>query len=285
MEGKIVRIRLNVFCLIFLLVFCSGGPLAVSSQKGEADQAADTDEAGKVDEAGEAKAREVIQAAISALGGERYLGMKNWHSRGRLFGFSRGRLSGFVRFLDWTGFDPIKSRHQRGKGKRQEVTIFNLELRKAWKLEGEHTVEEIPEKEIKSWEKSVKRDINVLLKSRLNEEGMHLYYYGPQDISGSGKYEAVEFLDAENDSVVVYFDLENHLPTRLETEFRGSEGILHKQETELSNWHTIEGVHTPMRTDTSVDGHPSEQVHLEEISYNVNIPPEHFLEPQVEKKE
>ena len=283
MEEKIVRIA--VFYLLFLLVFCGGGPLAVSSQEGEADQAGEADEAGEVDEAGEAKAREIIQAAISALGGEHYLGMKNWHNRGRHFVFSRGRLSGFVRFLDWTGFDPMKSRHQQGKGKRQEVKIFNLELRKAWKLEGEHTVEEIPEKEIKSFEKFVKRDVNVLLKNRLNEEGMHLYYYGPEDISGSGNYEAVEFLDAENDSVVVYFDLESHLPTRVETEFRGSEGILHKHETELSNWHTIQGIHTPMRTDTHVDGHPFEQVFLEEISYNVNIPPGHFLEPQVEKKE
>jgi hypothetical protein len=237
------------------------------------------------DEAGETKAREVVQSGIAALGGPKYLEIENTHHLGRYFRFGKRGLSGFARYRDWTVFEPIKSRFQYGEGKRQEVTIYNLELRKAWKLKGEDTVEEIPEEEIRKFETMVKRDVNVLLRTRLNEKGLHLYYYGPDDISGTGNYEAVEFLDVENNSVVVYFDLSTHLPTRVNSERRDPEGVLHKIEEEFLNWHTIEGVRTPLRIDSYSDGKLSQQYHVEELFYNVEIPPQHFLEPKVEEED
>lgn len=260
-------------CALAVWLFCVGilfFPFLQAEQNGES---------------GETKARNVIQAAIAALGGDKYLSIKNVHHSGRYFVFGKRGLRGFVRYWDWTTYQPIKSRFQMGEGKRQEVEIYNLELRKAWKLEGKNTVEEKTEEDIKRWEKSVRKDVNVLLKTRLNEEGLSLFYYGPKDISGSGNYEAVEFLDAMNNSVVVYFGLDNHLPMRVEYESRDRLGILQKREQEFINWHTIAGVQTPLRSDSYTDGKLSGQVHLEEISYNVDIPSQYFLEPQVEKKE
>ena len=55
-------------------------------------------------------------------------------------------------------------------------------------------------------------------------------------------YEAVEFIDATNAAVVVFFDLESHLPMKLETHFTDKMGVRHKQEQEFSNWHVISGV-------------------------------------------
>ena len=112
---------------------------------------------------------------------------------------------------------------------------------------------------------------------------MNLYYYGPDDVTGSGELEAVEFLDATNSSVVIFFDLQSHLPTKMETHVTNQAGIRQKKETEFSNWHTIQGIHTPLRTDYFTDGEKSQQVFVEEISYNVAIPPSHFLEPVPKK--
>ncbi len=61
-------------------------------------------------------------------------------------------------------------------------------------------------------------------------------------------------------------------------------GIGHKEEIEFSNWHTIDGVHTPLRIDRYVDGKIASQRFLEKISFNVTIPPDHFLEPEIEEK-
>ena len=229
------------------------------------------------------KAREVIAAAVEAMGGKNYLGIKNYHKVGRYFIFDKMGRRNFTPFMDWTVFEPIKWRFQLGKDKRRKVQIYNLEIEKGWILEGKSSVEEIPEEEIKDFEKDVKSDIDILLRDRVDEEGMSLFYYGPDDISGSGEYEAVDFLDAANKSVVIFFDLESHLPLKMETHIINSVGVRLKQETEFTNWHTIQGVHTPLRSDHYTDGEMSRQIFIEEITFNGNIPPEYFLEPVLKK--
>ena len=76
------------------------------------------------------RAKEVITAAIEAMGGENYVGFKNYHRQGRYFIFDRRGRQGFSRFFDWTTLEPIKWRFQLGEGKRQEVQIYNLEIQK-----------------------------------------------------------------------------------------------------------------------------------------------------------
>jgi len=229
------------------------------------------------------KASEVIAAAVEAMGGNNYLGIKNYHKVGRYFSFDNRGRSGFTPFMDWTVFEPIKWRFQLGKDKRRHVQIYNLEIGKGWILEGKSSVAEIPEEEIKDFKKDVQGDIDILLRDRVDEEGMSLFYYGPDDISGSGEFEAVDFLDASNKSIVIFFDLESHLPLKMETHIINSVGVRLKQETEFGNWHTIQGVHTPLRSDHYTDGEMSRQIFIEEITFNGDIPPEYFLEPVLEK--
>ena len=163
------------------------------------------------------------------------------------------------------------------------MQIYNLEIGKGWILEGKNSVEDIPEEEIKDFEKGVQGDIDILLRDRVDEEGMSLFYYGPDEVSGSGEYEAVDFLDAANKSIVIFFDLESHLPLKTETHVINSVGVRLKQETEYTNWHTIQGVHTPLRSDHYTDGQMSRQIFIEEITFNGDIPPEYFLEPVLKK--
>ncbi len=231
----------------------------------------------------EEKPRQVIQAAIEAMGGQQYLDVRNSHSSGRYFVFEKNS-KGFSRFLDWTVYKPIKSRFQLGKDKNSQLSIYNLETRKGWRLEGKSDLEEIPEEEIEHWERSIKDHIDLLLKKRVHEKDIYLYYYSRTDIAGSGDHEAVEVLDASNHSTIVFFDLETHLPSKTESHFTDKLGIRHKRETEFFNWHTIQGIRTPLRVDVHVDGERSNQQFLETVIYNVNIPPEYFLEPETKEK-
>ena len=225
------------------------------------------------------KAKEVIITAIEAMGGENYTSFKNYHREGRYFTFDRRGRQGFSHFLDWTVLDPVKWRFQLGEGKRQQVQIYNLEVNKGWLLEGKNSVKKLPEKDIMAFKKDVLKDIDILLKSRVDEEGMNLYYYGPDDLTGSGEHEAVEFLDATNSSIVVFFDIHSHLPTKMEFRVTNQTGLRQKKEIEFYNWHTIQGIHTPLRTDHFTDGEKSQQVFVEKISYDTAISPSHFLEP------
>jgi hypothetical protein len=235
------------------------------------------------EESSKTKALTVVEAAIEAMGGDAYLGIESTYSSGRYFEFVKDQ-KGFAQYEDWTVYRPVKWRFQQGKGKRQFVRIYNMEVEKGWTLEGKDTVKEIPAEFVQRFGKSTKEDLFILLCYRLEEEGMNLFYYGPNDIAGQGEYEAVEFLDITNKSLVVYFDRQSHLPAKVETHSTDEVGVRHKEELEMSNWHVIQDIQTPLRFDFYVDGEVSWQRFLEEITFNPEIPPEYFLEPVVEEK-
>jgi len=240
--------------------------------------------AGQDEDETEKKARQVVQAAIEAMGGEAYLKVRNSASAGRYFGFRKGRKS-FARYRDWTVYDPVKSRTEFGKGGNRFVQIYNLELKRGWTIEGEDFVEEIkPEQVEEFYNRTVRRDMDYIFKKRLDEEGMSLFYYGPNEVSGTGEFEAVELLDAGNYSIVVFFDVDNHLPGKVESYVTNKMGVRQKSERELANWHMIQGINVPMRSDYYLDGELTAQYFIEEIQFNQSIPEEYFLEPVVEKE-
>lgn len=256
-------------CLAALLWSCLGQSGVVAFAAGDGDH----------------KARQVLQAAIEAMGGDKYLGVRNSTSSGRYFAFRKGRKS-FTRFQDWTVYQPpVRSRFQLGKGKRSTVWIYNLGLDKGWKLEGEDSLESLTEEEIKDFKRVVRKDMDYILRQRLDEEGLSLFYYGPDDISGAGDTEAVEVLDLNNDAVVLFFNRETHLPVKVETHFQDKFGFRHKEEVEFYNWHWIDGVYAPLRIDVFVDEEVSRQRFLEDLAFNAPVPEAYFLEPVIKEKQ
>lgn len=231
---------------------------------------------------GNEKAKQVLRAAIDALGGEKYLDMRVTASNGRYYRFKNDRKA-YTQYWDWTMYRPVKWRFQMGEGKRQLVQVYNLELGKGWTLEGKSTIEEVPQEAVESFEKGARQDLDVLIRFRAEEEGMNLYYYGPDDIAGQGLFEAVEFLDATNDSILVFFNRDSHLPVKVETHFTDDAGVRHKQEVEYSNWHVIDGVNLPLRHDVFIDESVSTQRFVESIQVNPTVPEAIFLEPVPEK--
>ena len=231
------------------------------------------------------RAQQVLTQAIEAMGGDRYLGVKTEHVKGRDFLFARDRRSGLIPFQQWTHYqDPIRYRSQTYKGKRQTLQVYNLELDKGWIQEGFHTIEEMPKEQLERFKLIVKRDFHYLLRNRLDEEGLSFFYYGPDDIAGSGELEAVEVIDKTNDAVTIYFDIESHLPVHMETQTRDKMGIRHELRTEFFNWHEQDGVLTPLSFHSFEDGEKSGERFFEELAYNTQFPPEYFLEPKLPPK-
>ncbi len=219
------------------------------------------------------------------MGGQDYLNVKNTYSSGRYYTFDREGRKGYAPYMDWTVYKPVKSRFQLGEGKRRNVTIYNLAIGKGWTLEGKDTIEDAKAEDIEEFKKLVKRDWNILIRDRINEEGMNLYHYAADQVSGSGDVEGVEFLDSTNQSVIIFFDTKTHLPVKTETYVTDKMGIRHKEESEFFTWQTIQNVHTPFRTDNRIDGEMSQQNFVEKLEYNLAIPEDYFLEPKPEKKD
>ena len=232
------------------------------------------------------QSRRALDQAVEALGGRAYLGARTTYSEGNWFGFDKhGRRSPLVKFREWLQFDPLKWHFQRGKGKRQLVSVYNLELNKAWRQEGKDHVEDVDPKDVEEFRKGAKHDIDIILKHRTRgQEELKMFYFGPDEITGSGELEAVEILDSSNDSVILFFNRDDHLPHHIEYQTTDKDGNHFKMSEEYYNWHTFGGVRVSLRKDSLRDGKLIRQRHLTLVTVNPAIPESQFLEPVVEEK-
>ncbi len=231
------------------------------------------------------RAEQVVKQAIEAMGGSSYRNVETVYRHGNYFRFNRhGQRSRLVKYWEWLHYQPLKWYFQIGKGGRQQVSVYNLEINKAWKKEGKGYIEDLSQEDIEGFAKQARHDPDIVIRQRSGMENVQLFYYGPDEVTGGGNYEAVEFLDETNDSVVIYFDLESHLPARLEYKQTDRLGNRRQFSEEYFNWHEFKGVRHPLRIDIFFDGRLWEQRHMTEVVINPVVPPGQFLEPPIKKK-
>jgi hypothetical protein len=226
----------------------------------------------------EEKIKKLFQDAIQALGGDTYLKVADMTSDGNYFMFDReGNSSGLVKYSDYTKL-PDRSRFELGNRKKElDVTVFNLGKKQGWILEGQRDTREATPAEMKDFQNAVKHSIETIFRFRYKDPENKLFYLGPSDDAVS--LEMVKIIDPENDEVTIYFDRMNKLPAKLEYQVIDTRGIHYREVVEFSQWHMVQGVNTPMRMDTSRNGHQLSQQYVLKIAYNTGLQDSFFVKP------
>ena len=156
-----------------------------------------------------AKAKALIQQSITALGGPAYLGLRDYSCNGRLATFgSQGDLNGYTRFLDlW--ILPDKNRTEYGK--KQNI-IDVLTATGGWTLD-RGGVTDTPISKVEDFQRQLKEDLDILLRSRLKEDGI-VFRYSGRDVVDLKQIEWVEIVDSERRTFRIALDVITHLPLR-----------------------------------------------------------------------
>lgn len=232
----------------------------------------------------EEKIQKLFQDAIQALGGDAYVNVKDMTSEGNFFFFNReGDSSGLIKFTDYTRL-PDKSRFELGnKKKARDIRVFDLEKDQGWVLEYPKEVRAATPQELKEFRNNVKHNIDSILHFRWKDPANKLFYLGPGEGSDV-TLEMVKILDSENDEVTVYFDRVSKLPARVEYRSVNSKtGVRERIVEEFSQWVVVEGINTPLRVDTFINGRKAFQTSTIKISYNTSIPDSLFTKPEQPK--
>ncbi len=223
--------------------------------------------------------KKLFDDAIQTMGGEAYLSVTDMVSDGQMFGFNaEGDSSGLIKFKDYTKL-PDKSRFEEGNRKKElDVTVFNLGKNEGWIMEGQKPVREATADEMKAFRNAVKHAIDIIFRVRYKDPETKKFYLGPGD-GNDITLELIKLVDAENDEVTVYIDRISKLPAKIEYREMTSKGLRLHIIKEFSQWHVIQGINTPMRIDTSINGRRSEQQFIINLTYNNNLPDSFFSKP------
>ncbi|MBI5083522.1 MAG: hypothetical protein HZB13_02855 [Acidobacteria bacterium] len=196
--------------LFVLTSYCLSGGIPLASQDARTPE----------------RARRVVDEALQALGGDRYLAMQDRVEEGRSYSFYNEKLSGmsrakfYIRYL--TRPEPMQPnffglREHRSFGKKEDVYVvyneqggYEITYRGAKALDAEV---------FKSYQESLFHNVLYTLRMRMGEPGLTMDSLG-FDIHENQPCELVLITDSDNRSTKVWFHRSTKLPVKQQWERR-----------------------------------------------------------------
>ena len=279
-----------IACMIFLLCFAwtSGSPAAAGpAQEMLPEQSA-------------AKAKQLLQQVIAALGGQAYLNVRDSQCDGRAAEFgTTGTLMGFTMFRDlWLLPDKNRTEYYT-KGEHTiagflmgsddllithggaMITIYSGDG--GWALDKSGVSEE-PEDLVKNFNDQLKSAMNNMLRRRMNEPGVDVQY-GGTDLIDLKEAEWIEFTDRDRRNMRLGIDKYTHLPLRWIVTTRNPETRVNTEvTTSYTQYMTFDGIKTPLSIEMSRDDRKMTQTFLSACKYNSDLEPQFFTRAALEER-
>ena len=227
-----------------------------------------------------AKAKQILQAGIEALGGSNYLNVRDVTCTGNVSQFDHsGEVTGFGKFVDYS-MPPDKER-QENLPKRNIIEVYNG--KKGWVLD-RGGVSEAPPSDLEEFQQDNLNDIDNILRHRIHEPGMAFRYAGP-DIVQLKQVDWVELTDTDNRTIRIAFAQSTHLPIEETVDTRDPKTQLAAQETDLfSDYHQIQGIQTAFQLERDRNSMKIFQAFFANCDYNTGLADSLFTRESLEER-
>ena len=224
------------------------------------------------------QAEEILNRMLEALGGEKFLNVKDITRRGRLYGFNRGELSSpGDRFVDYLKF-PGKERLEMGKDGK---IVYLNDNDQGWELDRQGIREMTPE-QIENFQEGNRRDYEYLLRFRARGEKVQVYYLG-REFADNRRVHVLELVDERGDSYKLLVDARTYLPVQLHYRERD---VLSGEWVEMTEYFgkfiNVQGIQTPKQFTRERARLRSLEVYFSEVQYNTGLSDELFTRPSLE---
>jgi hypothetical protein len=256
-----IGLKTRNICFGILLAIGSLGASRASAQKADEDAIA---------KANEQKGRAALAAMVQALGGDRWLTLKDASFAGRTSGFYQGKPTGATNdYFDLRRF-PDQERLELGK-KRDVVEFFFRN--EAWEVtyRGKKALpQDIVDDFMRRRDHSVETAIRVWLK-----DPQTIVIFDKQSLVERHLADQVTLISSTNDSITIEMDAQTHLPLRRTFQWRDP---LYKDKNteaeEYDDYHVVDGIPTAFTITRFHNGDMTNQRYLypNRTAYNTNLP-------------
>jgi hypothetical protein len=213
------------------------------------------------------KAKGLIEQAIAALGGKTYLNIRDREQQGRGYGFHHGRAEGGGNvFWDFIEF-PDKERVEITK----ERDIAQLYVgNKGWEItfKGPHPLDP---KDLDQYLRRRHFSLDSVLRTWVNTPGVILLYEG-NSIAAQHPAQRVTLINAQNESITLYFDEDTHLPVKKSFEWRDPVDRQKNLEEEIyENYRSVSGIMAPFNVTRYFNGDMASQRFFNSVTINQGL--------------
>jgi len=233
------------------------------------------------------RGKQIIDEALAAMGGDKFLAMEDRVESGRAYSFYRDRLSGLSRATIYSryltrpeppqaGFFGVRERQAFGKDEDSAV-LFN-ELG-GWQITF-RGARPVADEMLARYRDSTLHNVFYILRMRLGEPGLVFDARG-SDIVENQPVRIVDITDADNRTVTVYFNLSTKLPVRQVYYRRDPKSRERFEEiTYFSKYRDVGGgVMWPFAIERERDGEKIFQMFSDSVQINRNLTDNIFTLP------
>lgn len=218
------------------------------------------------------QAKSIIEQGIEALGGQTWLTIRDREQQGRVYGFHSGRPTGSGG-LFWSFFEfPDKERVEFTK-ERDVAQVFVGNKGYEITYKGPHPVEQ---KDLEDYLRRRHLSLDTVLRTWVNDPTVVLLFDG-NAIAAQHPALQVTLVNAKDESVRLYFDLDTHLPVKKSFEWRDPVDRQKNLEEEVyDNYKPVSGIMAPYSITRFFNGDMSNQRFLNSVTINQGLDPAMF---------
>ena len=218
------------------------------------------------------KAKAIIEQGIQALGGQTWLTLRDVEQQGRSYGFHHGTPTGgggpFWRFTEFPDKDRIEFTKERDIA---QVFVGDKGYEITYK--GAHPVEQ---KDLDNYLRLRKFSLERVLRTWVNDPTVVLLFDG-NAIAAQHPALRVTLVNAQNESVSLFFDADSHLPIKKSFEWRDPIDKQKNLEEEVyENYRPVSGIMAPYNVTRFFNGDMSNQRFLNSFTFNQGLDPAMF---------
>ena len=283
-----MRLRFSKFAVVILI---AGAPIVPSASS----QRADT----MMPEQSVAKGKQILSDLINAFGGPGYTQVRESQCQGRraLFGHN-GALTGYIDFIDYRRYPDTDRTEYIGKGRNTilqsligidgldfahggvVITLFNRNQGWTYDRSG---VSEAPASSVTDFQEQAKRNIDNLLRLRLNEEGMSIRFDG-SDTVDLKQVDWVELTDREQRTFRLAVDRSTHLLVRGIVITKNEETQQIDEDVAIyTNYQLRDSVWVPLQISRERNGRRTSQYFYDTCRFNPGFPDSLFTKDSLKK--
>jgi len=220
------------------------------------------------------KARATLDAMVQALGGDRWLNLKDATFAGRTSGFYQGNPTGAIG--DYTLFRQYPDKERVEFGKKHDVVEFFLGSQ-GWEVtyRGKKA---IPQDQLDDYIRRRDHSVDAAIRVWLKDPNTVLIYV-KQSLVERHLADQVTLISSTNDSITIETDAQTHLPIRRTFQWRDP---LYKDKNteaeEYDDYHVVDGIPTAYTITRFHNGDMTNQRYLyrDKTAYNTNFPADFF---------
>ena len=228
------------------------------------------------------KSQQIVDRAVEALGGPKYLNVQTVIGKGFFTSYKDGISQIPARFLDYIAYPDSERTEFSGAGIR---TIQTNVGDTGWLFDG--AVRKISDQtpaQVEEFKRAMKTGLEYLLRGNCKKEGAKVTYVGRREAGVGKRNEAVRVTDPSGSWIEYEFGARDGLPAkiiykRMRKDPDSGDMVETNEEDQLYKFIEIDGVIAPWVIDHFINGKQSTRINYESVQYNQRFPENLFTKP------